>query len=234
MEQKQSQLTSYSEGDRDVIATPEDIALASKIHDKVNNRIGRANLIVATQHMRSVLALLGVDLADENFRNTPHRFVKYLAEFLQQGKASNVLATDFATKHSEYHGMVTQANIPYRAVCAHHLLPFIGSVAIGYVPGKRVVGLSKLARLVAAVGTSSPGIQEVQTDEIADALQEVLEPRGVIVVASAIHTCMCARGVAARDVPTITSTVRGVFRDVPAAREEFFAIIRSNHLNIGG
>jgi GTP cyclohydrolase I len=185
----------------------------------------------AMMHVEAALQLLGIDLRDENFAKTPARFIKYLAEFLQPMEAPHeILGTDFATKHLEYHGMVAQANIPFRGVCAHHLLPFMGTVAIGYIPNKRVVGLSKLARLVKAVGLSTPGIQEVQTDEIADIMVEALEPKGVIVVVSATHSCMSARGVAVSNVPTITSTVRGVYRDVPAAREEFFALIKSNHL----
>lgn len=213
-----------------VQCSPEQIALGAKIHDTVNDGIPTENYVAATLAMTKVLEYLGVNLADENFQNTPHRFVKYLAEFLKPHHPASILGTDFAIKKAEYHGMVTQTNIPYRAVCAHHLLPFLGSVSIGYVPNKRVVGLSKLTRVVEAVGCMSPGIQENQTDEIADVINNVLEPRGVIVVVSAMHTCMCARGVAARDVPTVTSTVRGIFRDVPAAREEFFSIIQSNHL----
>lgn len=213
------------------IVNDKELIHAIKIHDKVNNSIAVDDYVTATRAMTEVLQTLGIDLTDENFVNTPHRFVKYLAEFLQKnvnGPIGDLLGTDFAMKHAEYHGMVTQTNIPYRAVCAHHLLPFMGSVSIGYIPNKRVVGLSKLTRIVEAIGCASPGIQENQTDEIADVINGALEPRGVIVVVRAIHTCMCARGVAARDVPTITSTVRGVYRDVPAAREEFFSILRAN------
>lgn len=214
-------------------ATPEELAMATKIRDTINHHMPVENMVRATRAMETVLREMGIDMQDENFHNTPHRFVKYLAEFLQPHAAEAILGTDFATKHAEYHGMVTQTNIPYRAACAHHLLPFIGSVSIGYVPNKRVVGLSKLTRVVEAVGLASPGIQENQTDEIADVINKALEPRGVIIVVSAMHTCMCARGVAARNVPTITSTVRGIYRDVPAAREEFFSIIRSNHMQGG-
>lgn len=200
-------------------------ALANKIHDKVNSAIAPMAYVEATKHMQSVLFTLGIDLGDENFEETAHRFVKYLAEFLKPADINTALGSDFSIKHDAYHGMVAQKNIPYTAVCAHHLLPFLGHVAIGYIPSKRVVGLSKLTRLVEAISHVSPSLQEIHTDEIADALELVLEPRGVIVVVTAEHTCMSCRGVRAADVPTITSTVRGVYRDVPAAREEFFSLM---------
>lgn len=178
------------------------------------------------EHARKLLGSLGVDLTDENFKETPERFVKYLREFLHPYDPKDILKSSFSTKHAEYHGMVVQSGIPFRAVCAHHLLPFFGVCHIGYIPQRRVVGLSKLARLVKAAGLKSPSIQETITDEIADALYNCLEAKGVIVVVSAVHTCMTARGVAAPNVPTTTSTVRGVFRDVPAARDEFFSALR--------
>jgi GTP cyclohydrolase I len=183
----------------------------------------------AVRHMAAVLTAMGINLRDENFHDTPKRFVAYLHEFLQPYNASAVLKTTFAAddpaSSTSYRGMVIQSNIPFRAVCAHHLLPFLGYAHLGYIPHKRVVGLSKLARLVEAVGLSTPSIQEIITDKIANNLNVVLEPSGVIVVVGAIHTCMACRGVAAPNVPTITSSVRGLFRDVQAAREEFFSCI---------
>lgn len=205
---------------------------ATKLTHAFGAKTQKYQYVKAMIHIEEALKLLGVDLEDENFQKTPARFIKYLAEFLQPiGSPHDLLGTDFKTKHVEYHGMVTQTNIPFRGVCAHHLLPFMGAVSIGYIPSKRVVGLSKLSRLVRAIGLKSPGIQEVQTDEIADTIYDVLEPKGVIVVVSAIHSCMAARGVAVQNVPTITSTVRGVYRDVPAAREEFFSLIKQSHLS---
>ena len=204
---------------------------ASKLEGAFGTQTSAVEYAAAMAYVEKALSILGIDLTDENFQKTPARFIKYLAEFMQPMEAPHeILGTDFATKHLEYHGMVAQTNIPFRGVCAHHLLPFLGTASIGYIPNKRVVGLSKLARLVKAVGLSTPGIQEIQCDEIADIMVKALEPKGVIVVLSATHSCMGARGVAVSNVPTITSTVRGVYRDVPAAREEFFALIRANHL----
>lgn len=179
----------------------------------------------AEEHMRKVLESLGFDLSDENLKETPARFVRYLQEFQQPYDAEKLLKSGF-TSPDKYHGMVAQRGLPYRSVCSHHLLPYIGTVAVGYLPGERVVGLSKLGRLVRAVGLKSPGLQEHQTEEICDVLERVLKPRGIIVVVSCIHTCMAARGLAAAGVPTVTSSVRGLLLSVPSAREEFFQITR--------
>lgn len=179
----------------------------------------------AESFMRQAMQELGMDLNDENFQETPKRFVKYMSEFLQPYDAAAILKVGFESP-AEYHGMVAQANIPFRGLCAHHLAPYLGKCAIGYIPDKRVVGLSKLGRLVRAIGLATPSLQEKQTDQICDTLWESLEPKGVIVVVSAEHTCMGARGLAAPGVPTTTSSVRGIFRDVPAARQEFFDLIK--------
>lgn len=181
------------------------------------------------KQLGDVLDRLGLDLTNENLAQTPRRFLDYLREFMQPFDPAQVLNVGFGL-NAEYHGMVAQARIPFRGICAHHLLPYIGHAAIGYVPSKRVVGLSKLSRLVECVGLEKPSLQEHQTDRIADILMEHLDPKGVIVVISCVHTCMSARGVAAPNVPTITSTVKGVYRDVPAARQEFFDLVRLNHV----
>lgn len=175
------------------------------------------------------LARLGFDLSDENFKETPRRWLGYMREFMQPHLAHEVVGTAFVAP-SQYHGMIVQANIPFRAMCAHHLLPFFGVAFVGYVPDKKVIGLSKIARLVEAVGLEYPGIQEAMTERIAHMLEQKLSCKGVITVVSATHTCMGCRGVAAPNVPTITSCIKGIYRDVPAAREEFFAISGIRHL----
>ena len=122
--------------------------------------------------------------------------------------------------------MIAQSNIPFRMLCEHHLVPAIGRAAIGYIPNKRVVGLSKLTRLVQAVGTERPSLQEYICDKVADLLFEHIDPKGVIVAIKAEHGCMACRGVNSPGVMTMTSSVKGVFRDVPAARDEFFQLTR--------
>jgi len=181
-----------------------------------------ANLIAA------VLETLGFDLTDENFDGTPERFVRYLLEYKKPYDVNRVLKVDFTSTHIDngYKGVLVQSGIPFRTICPHHLLPVLGVCHIGYIPSTRVVGLSKLTRIVEAVGHELPRMQETCTDLIADVLEKHLGAKGVMVVIKADHSCMTGRGVKVHSTPTSTSTVRGLFRDVPAAREEFFELVR--------
>ena len=181
-------------------------------------------------HLYQVLELLGLDLTSEGLRETPKRVTKYLFEFNQAFKPSELLKGGFEAPGS-HSSLIVQSPVPFRMMCEHHLLPALGFSSIGYIPNKRVIGLSKIPRLVDAVGTERPSIQEAIGDRIADILCEQIEPRGVIVVLNAEHTCMACRGVTAPGVVTTTSSVRGVFRDVPQARSEFFSLIHhgGNH-----
>ena len=177
-------------------------------------------------HIKAMLDILGhADLdAEPEFADTPRRVAQYLQEFHQKFFVKNILPNCFDVD-TQSPGLVAQIDIPFRGMCAHHLLPFKGKAAIGYVPYKKIIGLSKLARITKVVGLENPGIQETMTNRIANALMEVLDPKGVIVVIEAEHTCMTCRGVATPNVSTITSSVRGIFRDVPAARQEFFSLL---------
>jgi GTP cyclohydrolase I len=170
---------------------------------------------------------LGYDVADENFINTPLRFVRYLDEYHHPFDVDKVLKVKFGNMHAEegYKGMVVQSNIPYRSICPHHLLPVTGVVMIGYIPGRTIVGLSKFVRLVEAVGHELPRMQETITDILADLLFDKLGAKGVMVVVNAEHGCMKGRGVKVHDTPTATFTLRGLFRDVPAAKDEFFRLV---------
>jgi len=178
-------------------------------------------------HVERVLELLGLDSKSEGLKQTPRRFAEYLMEFNQGLQPiEEALGTTFEMGEG-YHSMVAQSKIPFRMICEHHLLPALGHAAIGYIPRDRVVGLSKLTRLVKAAGTNRPSLQEVICDTIADTMVRKLKPQGVIVVLEAEHSCMTCRGIAAPGVITATSAVRGVFRDVPQARNEFFSLIRN-------
>lgn len=190
---------------------------------KKGNPIQDASNLIA-----AALETLGFDLEDPNFNGTPERFVKYLLEYRQPYDASKVLKVGFPSTHIDngYKGMLTQSGIPFRTICPHHLLPVLGVCHIGYIPHERVIGLSKLTRIVSAVGHEMPRMQETVTDIIADELDKSLKAKGVIVVVKADHSCMTGRGVKVHDTPTSTSTVRGLFRDVPIVREEFFQLIR--------
>lgn len=183
----------------------------------------------AANLMCAMLETLGFDLTDENFNGTPERFVKYLLEFKKPFDPGSVLKVDFTSTHSKeqgYKGMVVQSNIPFRTICPHHLLPVLGRCHIGYIPSNRLVGISKLTRIVDAVGHELPRMQETCTDLIADILEQRLSAKGVMVVVISDHGCMVGRGVQVSNTPTSTSTLRGLFRDVPSAKEEFFELVR--------
>ena len=184
----------------------------------------------AVNHMASMMETLGFDLEDENFNGTPERFVKYLQEYLQAYDVAKVLKVDFSHTKPDagYKGMVVQSSIPFRTICPHHLLGVTGLAHIGYIPTDKVVGLSKLTRIVDAVGHEMPRMQETCTDLIADILETRLHAKGVAVVIQADHGCMNSRGVKVHDTPTTTSTVRGLFRDVAHAKDEFFRIVDMN------
>ncbi len=134
-----------------------------------------------------------------------------------------MLTTTFEANHEE---LVLVRDIEVMSMCEHHLLPFTGVAHIGYIPGNdgRITGLSKLARLV-EVYARRPQVQERMTSQIADALNEVLKPRGVLVVIEAEHLCMAMRGIRKPGSTTVTSAVRGMFRDSAATRAEAMSLV---------
>lgn len=179
----------------------------------------------AVELMHRLMVELNFDMMNPHSQETPDRFVHYLQEFMQKYDPEAILGTSFET-NSEYSTMVVQSHIPYRAICAHHLVPVLGVAHVGYIANERVIGLSKLARLVDAVGTSAPGVQEEHCDRIANDLMHYLKPSGAMVVITAEHGCMACRGVNKVNVPTTTSAIRGVFRDNMQARAEFFQLVQ--------
>jgi GTP cyclohydrolase I len=125
-----------------------------------------------------------------------------------------------------YDELVLARSIPLRSVCEHHLLPFIGVAHVGYLPGERILGLSKLARVVGHFA-ARPQVQERLTKQVAGWLQENLAPAGVGVVVEAEHTCMTLRGIRAAGSTTVTSALLGTLREDPRSRQEFFALTRA-------
>jgi GTP cyclohydrolase IA len=165
-----------------------------------------------------------VDMTEHSLLDTPKRLAKFWAEFNCPTDINELLTRSFDnSKGSE--GMVVQTDIPLRGLCEHHLAPFFGVAHIGYLPQKRVIGLSKLARLVDAVSTRRPSVQETVTREIADLLHHALGSLGSIVVIKATHTCMTVRGVKTPGVFTTTSSVTGLFRNANQVRDEFFRLV---------
>ena len=174
--------------------------------------------------VRELLIAIGEDPERDGLRDTPRRVAKSYAELLagMDQDPREVLTATFDVGHEE---LVLVKDIEVWSMCEHHLVPFVGMAHVGYIPreGGHVTGLSKIARLV-DVYARRPQVQERLTTEIADALIEVLEPRGVIVVIEAEHLCMSMRGVRKGGAKTITSAVRGQLRD-PATRAEAMGLI---------
>ncbi|MGI9085700.1 MAG: GTP cyclohydrolase I FolE [Aeromicrobium sp.] len=174
--------------------------------------------------VRELLVAIGEDPDRDGLRDTPRRVVKSYAELLagMDEDPREILTATFDVGHDE---LVLVKDIEVWSMCEHHLMPFTGVAHVGYIPheGGHVTGLSKVARLV-DVYARRPQVQERLTTEIADALTDVLDPRGVIVVIEAEHLCMSMRGVRKGGAKTITSAVRGQLRD-PATRAEAMGFI---------
>ena len=170
--------------------------------------------------VHELLEAIGEDPARDGLRATPRRIAEMYAElFSGNGQdPGQHLSVSFAAEHDE---MVMVRDIPFASLCEHHMVPFIGKAHVGYIPGEdgRITGLSKLARLVDDF-THRLQVQERMTTQIADCLEAVLQPRGVLVVVEAEHLCMSMRGVKKPGTLTITSAVRGLFRDDPRTRAE--------------
>jgi GTP cyclohydrolase IA len=174
--------------------------------------------------VREILLAAGEDPDREGLLETPRRVAEAYAELLAglHDDPRRHLRVTFDERHTE---MVVLRDIPFASVCEHHLMPFTGRAHIGYIPHGRVVGLSKLARLVEGYA-HRPQVQERLTSEIADAIMEELLPDGCGVVIEAVHTCMTIRGVRKPGAEMVTSAMRGGFRRRPETRAEFMAFIR--------
>jgi len=174
--------------------------------------------------VRELLFAIGEDPDRDGLRDTPARVARAYAEVFAglDMAAEDVLSTTFEIDHDE---MVLVRDIDVYSTCEHHLVPFHGVAHVGYIPAKdgRVTGLSKLARLV-DVYARRPQVQERMTSQIADALMERLQPRGVVVVVECEHLCMAMRGIRRPGTRTITSAVRGQLLD-PASRAEAMSLI---------
>jgi GTP cyclohydrolase I len=165
------------------------------------------------------LAALGIDTDSDDLRETPARMARAYAELFTP---EPLRLTTFANDEG-YDELVLARAIPFRTVCEHHLLPFSGVAHVGYLPGERIVGLSKLARVVGHFA-ARPQVQERLTKQVAECLATRLSAPGVGVVLEAEHTCMTLRGVRAHGAKTITSAMLGTLREDPRSRAEFFAL----------
>jgi GTP cyclohydrolase I len=198
--------------------TPDDDVLAEPAVDGVDKpRIVKA--------VREILEAIGENPEREGLRRTPERVAAMYEEVFSglRDSADQHLSITFPAEHDE---MVMVRDIPLYSMCEHHLVPMVGRAHVAYIPNEsgRITGLSKLARLVDSY-SRRPQVQERLTSQIADELERSLEPRGALVVIEAEHLCMSMRGVQKPGTTTVTSAVRGIFRDNAATRAEALQFI---------
>ncbi|MFD7161393.1 GTP cyclohydrolase I [Kribbella sp. NPDC059898] len=180
------------------------------------------DLTAATTAAAGFLSALGFDLDQGGLADTPGRMARAYAEmFTPRPFNFTVFEND-----EEYRELVIERAIPFASVCEHHGLPFIGTADVGYLPGKKILGLSKMARVV-ELFSCRPQVQERLTMQVARFLEERLSPQGVGVVMRAEHMCMRLRGARVAGAETVTSEVRGVLRKDASARQEFMALTGS-------
>jgi GTP cyclohydrolase I len=184
----------------------------------VRNR-GEVDLPAAEEAVTALLRALGKDPGDPHLAGTPRRVADAYAELLTPRRFD---LTTFPNDEG-YNELVVATGLPVQSLCEHHLLPFTGVAHIGYLPGDRILGLSKFARVLEMFARDLQ-VQERLTQQVADWLQENLAPRGVGVVIRAEHLCMSVRGVRAQGSRTTTSALHGLLREDPRSRQEFFAL----------
>jgi GTP cyclohydrolase IA len=189
---------------------------------RVVHERGGVDLRRAQKAVTELLAALGKDPYSEHLADTPRRVAESFAELLTP---SEFQLTTFPNDEG-YDELVLARSIPLRSLCEHHLLPFHGVAHVGYIPGEngRITGLSKLARLVEVLARR-PQVQERLTTQIADTLMKGLDPRGVIVVVECEHMCMAMRGIQKAGSRTVTSAVRGIFKEDAKSRAEAMSLI---------
>jgi GTP cyclohydrolase I len=179
----------------------------------------------AAEAVRTLIRWAGDDPEREGLRDTPMRVVRSYREFFAgYGQDPNAILARTFSEVDGYDEMIVMNDIRFESHCEHHMVPIIGKAHIGYLPDRRVVGISKLARLV-EIYAKRLQIQEKMTVQIADSLQSVLQPKGVAVVIEAAHQCMTTRGVHKPGVGLVTSRMLGAFRTNAATRREFFATL---------
>ena len=174
-------------------------------------------------HFRTIIELLGLDMADPNLVETPERVAKmYLELFAGLSEGAEPRVTFFPNEEG-YTSMVMEKDIPFYSLCSHHFVPFYGHAHVAYIPNESIVGLSKMARIVEFYARR-PQLQERLTEQIASFMAEKLDPQGVMVVIEARHLCVEMRGVKKPGALTVTSAIRGIFNTKPV-REEFLDLL---------
>lgn len=191
----------------------------------INTRdTGSLNLDVIEAQVKILLEEIGEDPEREGLKRTPHRYAKAY-EFLTQGYRKNIKTVlNNAIFEEKYDEMVVVKDIDFFSMCEHHLLPFYGKVHVAYIPNGKIVGLSKIPRLV-DVFSRRLQVQERMTQQIAETIKEYLQPKGVAVVSEARHMCMMMRGVEKQNSTATASAMLGLFKDDARTRSEFLNLI---------
>jgi GTP cyclohydrolase I len=195
--------------------------------DAAAGAVQRPSQEEAEAAVRTLLAWLGEDPAREGLKDTPRRVVNAHREhFAGYGEDAVAALSRTFTDVGGYDDMVMLRDIEFSSHCEHHMAPFYGRAHVAYLPGKEVVGLSKLARVV-EIYAKRLQTQETMTAQIAQAIEAAIAPRGVAVMVEAVHTCMSMRGIGKRNVATITSQFTGAFRSEPALMARFMELVRA-------
>jgi GTP cyclohydrolase I len=180
----------------------------------------KLDLVAAERAALELLRAIGADIEAPGLLGTPRRIAASLAELVTPAE----FAVTAFPNEGHYDELVLVRDIPFHTLCMHHLLPFFGQAHVAYLPGERIIGISKLARVVETFARDLQ-LQERLTVQIADWLEQELRPRGVGVVLSAEHTCMTIRGVLKPGARTMTSALRGALRDDAGTRQELFSLV---------
>ena len=203
------------------MTAPDPVPADRPAHLRVLRGRDAVDVPAAEQAVAALLRALGRDPVDAHLADTPRRVADAFAELLTPPPFD---LTTFPNDEG-YNELVMATAIPVQSLCEHHLLPFVGVAHIGYLPGERILGLSKLARVLDLFARDLQ-VQERLTQQVADWLDAELAPKGVGVVLEAEHMCMSLRGVQKPGARTVTSALRGALRDDPRSRQEFFALTR--------
>lgn len=201
--------------EKQLIITGEEIYQAAELFND-----GGIDFEIIRQNVESILKAVGENPERDGLKRTPERVARMYEELLAGYRTDPVALVNDALFEVDYDEMVVVRDIEFYSLCEHHMLPFLGRAHVAYIPRGRVIGLSKIPRIVDMFARRLQ-VQERMTRQIADFLQEVLHPRGVAVVAEAIHMCSMIRGVKKHDSRMTTSSMLGAFRNNMATRMEF-------------
>ncbi|MFB9759930.1 GTP cyclohydrolase I FolE [Ectobacillus funiculus] len=189
---------------------------------EINKKIAQSQNFMNA--VRELIELCGDDPDRDGLEETPYRVLKAFLEYTE-GYREDPKAHLMKTFDVDHQELVLVRDIEFHSMCEHHFAPFFGVAHVGYIPNEKITGLSKIARLVEGYAKRFQ-VQERMTTEIVEAIEEILEPKGIMVVIEAKHMCMCGRGIKKSNASTVTSSVRGIFADQPDARAEFLSLLQ--------